>query len=102
MEKMLVKKFFDNAQRYLNNNSENINIRKLILGDMLKSINKDRILDVGCGDGSISIPLLDNDNQLTLLDFSHEMLKLAKLNVKEKYSKSIEMIKSRFNGLRYK
>jgi SAM-dependent methyltransferase len=37
-----------------------------------------RVLDIGCGDGSISLPLLTGKTSLTLLDLSAKMLSIAK------------------------
>ena len=42
-----------------------------------------RILDVGCGDGSISLQLLTQNSHLTLLDISKSMLSIAKERVPE-------------------
>ncbi|MCZ2147214.1 MAG: class I SAM-dependent methyltransferase [Bryobacterales bacterium] len=50
-----------------------------------------RILDIGCGDGSISLPLLDDERQLTLLDLSSGMTRLVEANVPPSLAPNVEI-----------
>jgi SAM-dependent methyltransferase len=71
-----VRAFFE-TDTYLERNAI-IPIRARIVAEMLASVSDARILDLGCGDGSISRPLLASGNRLTLVDFSEAMLERAR------------------------
>jgi SAM-dependent methyltransferase len=71
-----VLEFFE-TQSYLERNPL-IPIRAAIVADLLSDLRDARVLDLGCGDGSISRPLLASGNQLTLVDFSPRMLDSAR------------------------
>ncbi len=71
-----VRAFFD-AQSYLQRNPI-IPIRAAIVNELLADVVDAQVLDLGCGDGSISRPLLARGNQLTLVDFSPRMLESAR------------------------
>ena len=61
---------------YLDRNAV-IPVRARIVRDWLSTTANSHVLDLGCGDGSISLPLLGAGNSLTLVDFSDRMLALA-------------------------
>jgi SAM-dependent methyltransferase len=71
-----VQAFFD-THRYLERNAI-IPVRALIVAELLSGLRNARILDLGCGDGSISRALLAGQNKLTLVDFSPKMLERAR------------------------
>jgi len=77
-----VKNFFDEPQKYLHKDF-GIKIRRDIVGRMVKDLPYKHILDVGCGDGSISLPLLNGATTLDLVDLSSGMLALAKAKIPE-------------------
>jgi SAM-dependent methyltransferase len=56
-------------------------VRASIVAELLSGLKPGRILDVGCGDGTISIPLMRRGHSLTLVDLSQPMLDLAAINV---------------------
>src|ERR1043166_8312551 len=75
-----VKQFFDQTDNYLHKRF-GIQIRSELIKSMLGNRVYKNVLDVGCGDGKISLPIFTNKTQLTLLDLSDKMLELATANV---------------------
>jgi 2-polyprenyl-3-methyl-5-hydroxy-6-metoxy-1,4-benzoquinol methylase len=71
-----VRAFFDSGS-YLDRNAV-IPVRARIVQELLPTVQRCRVLDLGCGDGSISRPLLGSGNELTLVDFSPKMLDRAR------------------------
>src|SRR5262245_44365706 len=90
-----VRRFFDVPQRYLARDY-NIRARAYIVSKLLGDLREKKILDIGCGDGSISRQFLSNSNQLTLLDMSENMLQLAKRQTPQQYVQSTRYINSDF------
>src|SRR5580692_9200767 len=76
-----VRHFFDQPENYLDRRRFDIRVRVETTEAFLKESSFTRILDIGCGDGSISVPLLSLDRSLTLLDISPNMLALARSRV---------------------
>jgi SAM-dependent methyltransferase len=54
------------------------------------------ILDIGCGDGSISTPLLNSNCRLTLLDVSPGMLSIARSRIPEELSSRVKFVNEDF------
>ena len=52
----------------------------------------DRVLDIGCGDGSISLPILSRCKHLTMLDLSGKMLDLAREKIPFDRTNDVELI----------
>jgi SAM-dependent methyltransferase len=75
-----VKAVFEDSQRYLNRRLD-ITVRAEIVKSYASQVNFHSVLDIGCGDGSISVPLLNSRNRATLLDFSASMTSLARSRV---------------------
>jgi 2-polyprenyl-3-methyl-5-hydroxy-6-metoxy-1,4-benzoquinol methylase len=90
-----VKKYFDDTNTYLRDNYY-LGIRAQIVREMLGDLEGSRILDLGCGDGSISIQFLSKTNQLTLVDISKPMLERATKNIPEKYKSNAILVNSNF------
>lgn len=67
--------FFNTTENYLHK-SFGVRIRAEILCDLVGSPEGKKILDAGCGDGSISLQFLPR-NQITFLDLSENMLRLV-------------------------
>ena len=76
-----VQDFFNNTKNYLYGNST-ILLRKYIVSEIINNVNDCEIIDVGCGNGIISIPYLES-NKVTFLDLSKNMLDETKKNVPE-------------------
>jgi len=72
-----VREAFAQPAWYLNRRSYNIAIRVETVQEFLRGRKFSRVLDVACGDGSASIPLLQGIQGLTLLDMSAGMLEVA-------------------------
>jgi 2-polyprenyl-3-methyl-5-hydroxy-6-metoxy-1,4-benzoquinol methylase len=87
-----LKSFFDDPARYLNRRRFDITIRGETVKDFLKGVSFERILDIGCGDGSISVPLLTERTRLTLMDISANMLAAARSNVPGQLLKNVEIL----------
>lgn len=68
-----------------------IEIRQEAVKEMLTDIPKDSILDLGCGDGSLSVQFLPYVKNITLVDFSEKMLELAQENIPPQYKEKVEI-----------
>jgi SAM-dependent methyltransferase len=55
-----------------------ISVRAQLLSEMLRETRDSRVIDLGCGDGALTRPLLRDGNRLTLVDFSPAMLDRAR------------------------
>ena len=75
---------------YFNSSGFNIEVRSAIVKEILrdKSVNA-KILDIGCGDGSLSISFLNVCESLTLLDFSSNMIERATNNVPKEHIEKV-------------
>ncbi|MFO7166417.1 MAG: methyltransferase domain-containing protein [Chloroflexota bacterium] len=71
-----VKEFFDVTEHYLAKRYD-VSLRADIVRDMVGDLQHARVLDIGCGDGSISLQYATPTNQLVLVDLSANMLRLA-------------------------
>jgi SAM-dependent methyltransferase len=67
---------FDRTELYLRHDAP-IDIRAGAVREMLGPRERSRILDIGCGDGRISLQYLSPSNAVTLLDVSPRMLEVA-------------------------
>jgi ubiquinone/menaquinone biosynthesis C-methylase UbiE len=76
-----VKAVFENPQRYLTRWRTDIRIRADTTRAFAAGIEFERILDVGCGDGSVTLPLASAHTHITLLDLSRSMTALASSKV---------------------
>jgi SAM-dependent methyltransferase len=53
-----------------------------------------RILDIGCGPGTLTIPLAKKAKSVTALDFSSEMIRILKINAEKSGSNNIDYVTS--------
>jgi ubiquinone/menaquinone biosynthesis C-methylase UbiE len=90
-----VKSFFAQPERYLKEGS-NIRIRAEVVRGFVGDTKFESILDIGCGNGTISSPLLRLDNRLTLLDISSGMLSIACSHIPPELSDNVEIINEDF------
>lgn len=74
-----VYKFFNTTQNYLHKNF-GVRIRALIIHDLIGVVSQKSLLDIGCGDGGITIQFV-KQNAVDFLDISENMLSLVKNRV---------------------
>lgn len=84
--------YFDDTEKYLRSNPV-IQLRKVILSDILGKIHGRQILDLGCGNGHITRDLL-NDNRVTFADISQNMLDRARESIPENLLSQADFINS--------
>jgi SAM-dependent methyltransferase len=85
-----VKAVFEDPQRYLNRRLD-IGVRAGVVKSYASRVYFRRVLDIGCGDGSVSLPLLNCGNHVTLLDFSSGMTSLARSRVPEELAGCVDV-----------
>ena len=71
-----IKAYYD-TDAYVSRNPI-IPVRARLLSEILRETRESHILDLGCGDGTLSRSLLRDGNRLTLVDFSRAMLDRAR------------------------
>ena len=74
-----VRNVFSRPRWYLGKGAH-VAVRASIVRELLGELDHARILDLGCGDGTLSLQYLSETNELTLLDLSPEMLAVARGN----------------------
>ena len=73
----VIKRAFEQPQWYLTKTAYNIKVRIETIKEFVNGQSPKNILDIGCGDGSLSLHLLTTDNHITLLDRSKRMMEIA-------------------------
>jgi 2-polyprenyl-3-methyl-5-hydroxy-6-metoxy-1,4-benzoquinol methylase len=87
-----VAELFNQTHRYLNPRGFDIRIRVETVQHFTQARTFDNILDIGCGDGSLSVPLLERSKRLTLVDLSKNMLQLAQSKVPAERANDVQAI----------
>ncbi|HUY12651.1 MAG TPA: class I SAM-dependent methyltransferase [Terriglobia bacterium] len=87
-----VRQAFEAPERYLHGTGFNIRIRQETVRSLVAGSRFDRILDIGCGNGTISLPLLRPDNRLLLLDVSSTMISIARSNVPAELAGNVQLL----------
>lgn len=96
-----VKRFFDNTEVYLRKDF-GVSIRAIVVRSLLGEVSCSAIVDLGCGDGRVSLQYLSNSNRLTLVDLSERMLERARLNTSGALKRNVEYINRDFLNLTWK
>ena len=91
----LVKELFEDTALYLTFDY-NLQIRKETVESFTKSLRFKSVLDMPCGTGIISLPLLNKADKLTLIDISSNMLSLAESNIPSELKHKITAINDDF------
>jgi SAM-dependent methyltransferase len=84
-----VNPFFDFGE-WFQHSRYSIQIRTEVILAFLQNREFRSLLDVGCGDGSLSIPLLKPGRRITFLDVSEKVLAAVKSRVPEKHFCAVE------------
>jgi cyclopropane fatty-acyl-phospholipid synthase-like methyltransferase len=89
-----VKIFFDEVQNYLHRDFGVI-LRRELIHEAIGEVANTRIIDIGCGNGDISIPYIEKNN-ITFLDFSTNMLELVKNKIKPEFNQNVTILNKDF------
>jgi SAM-dependent methyltransferase len=85
------KDYFANPEPYLRNNPY-IGLRAQMVRKMLPALAGKSVLDLGCGDGRISIPLADQARELWLVDASAAMIENARRRIPPGHADKIHSV----------
>jgi ubiquinone/menaquinone biosynthesis C-methylase UbiE len=91
-----VRSLFDQRAAYLDRRQLDIRLRTETVDRVAQGKQYSEILDIGCGDGSISVPLLNSNCRLTLLDVSPGMLSIAKSRIPAELSSRVKFVNQDF------
>jgi 2-polyprenyl-3-methyl-5-hydroxy-6-metoxy-1,4-benzoquinol methylase len=91
-----VKSLFNITEKYLGPRQFDIRVRVETIQQFTNAQRFGRVLDIGCGNGAISLPLLPRTDHLTLLDLSPKMLDLARQQVPAERSGEVALIEGNF------
>ena len=91
-----VRSVFEQPDWYFSRRAYDIRIRAETVKQMANLREGASVLDVGCGDGSVSMPLLARNTQVTMLDLSSAMLALARSKVPAELSGNVQIINRDF------
>lgn len=91
-----VKNVFENVPHYLNSRHVDIRVRAETVKAFAAGIKWHRLLDIGCGDGTVSLPLLTPESHLTLLDLSSNMAAVTQAKVPEALTSNVEVRNENF------
>jgi 2-polyprenyl-3-methyl-5-hydroxy-6-metoxy-1,4-benzoquinol methylase len=91
-----VRSAFEKPDTYLKRGAFQIRIRRETVREMINPPCDARILDIGCGDGSISLPFLTERNKVTLVDLSSSMLSIARSKPSPELAGNVETINQDF------
>jgi ubiquinone/menaquinone biosynthesis C-methylase UbiE len=91
-----VKSWFESPDKYLKPRQFDIRIRLETVQEFTKTRSFDNVLDIGCGDASISLPLLNRSTKITLLDVSTNMLAMARNRIPTDRAADVELINTSF------
>src|ERR1700724_3784183 len=91
-----VRTLFNQRAVYLDRRQMDIRLRRETVDRVVQGKQYSEILDIGCGDGSISTPLLNSKCRLTLLDVSPGMLSIARSRVPKELSSRVKFVNQDF------
>jgi 2-polyprenyl-3-methyl-5-hydroxy-6-metoxy-1,4-benzoquinol methylase len=91
-----VRSLFEKPDWYFNRRGYDIQIRAETVRELATLHDGARVLDIGCGDGSISLPLVTENTTVALLDLSSNMLSIARSKVPPELSGNVEIVNQDF------
>src|SRR6185437_642111 len=92
-----VKVLFEMPEKYFAPLQAEVRLRDEAVQHFAGTMQFDHILHVGCGNGTISLPLLPRCRRMTLLDLSNSMLNLARRKIPADRAQDVELINADFN-----
>jgi|SRR5450759_4763650 len=95
-----VKRFFSKPELYFKNRTQ-IEIRKIISRTFVEGTRPTSILDLGCGDGSVSIQFLSGSTHIVMVDLSEEMLSIARKLVPHKWAANVQFVQANLTDLHF-
>lgn len=98
MKRNEVSEFFSQPENYLHKDF-GVKVRAQIVHELIGDISDKNILDIGCGDGRISLQYQDS-NSLTLVDQSQEMLDLTSHFIHPAYKQNVKVFNSSLETLK--
>lgn len=90
-----VKEFFEQTEVYLTYDY-NLRIRLETIETFLNGEHFKDVLDMPCGSGDLSIPLLDQFDNLLMMDFSENMIAVAAEKIPEEQSHKVRLVNTNF------
>jgi 2-polyprenyl-3-methyl-5-hydroxy-6-metoxy-1,4-benzoquinol methylase len=94
----VIKEAFDRPEWYLTKTAYNIRVRIETILEFTRDLKPQNILDIGCGDGSLSRSLLTSTNRLTLVDRSRRMLEIAQVGLPAGSAERVTVLNDDFIG----
>jgi ubiquinone/menaquinone biosynthesis C-methylase UbiE len=91
-----VRQVFENAPRYLKSRQVDIRFRIETVRTFAAGLKWQELLDIGCGDGTISLQLVSSTSHMTLLDLSASMVAIARSNIPTGFAANVEVRNENF------
>jgi ubiquinone/menaquinone biosynthesis C-methylase UbiE len=91
-----VKDHFNITDNYLKNNLV-VALRSKLLIENLPELKNQNIIDIGCGNGDLTLPYL-KENKITFLDLSDKMLEIVRSRVPEEYYYNAEFFNNNIDS----
>jgi 2-polyprenyl-3-methyl-5-hydroxy-6-metoxy-1,4-benzoquinol methylase len=85
-----IKDYFNETNNYIKNNLV-IALRANLIKKSLPDLNNKCILDIGCGNGDLTLPYI-KDNKITFLDLSDKMLEIVRSKIPVEYYQNAEFV----------
>jgi predicted TPR repeat methyltransferase len=86
-----VRRFWAEPDRYLSRNP-GLFVRAVLIRSIVATERPRRILDLGCGDGSISLAFAEQAERITLVDRSSEMIERARAKTPENVLAKVDFV----------
>jgi len=91
-----VRDVFEDTPRYLKSRRVDIRCRIDVVKGYASTLDAKRMLDIGCGDGTISLQLVTKSSRLTLMDLSSSMIATARENIPKGLEDMVELRNENF------